>query len=86
MWRITLYFFILFTIDSTLVNGESKVPCFFIFGDSLSDVGNNNILNTTDKSNYLPYGVDFPGQIPTGRFTNGRTIEDFICKYTLCLP
>ncbi|CAO2842280.1 unnamed protein product [Amaranthus hypochondriacus] len=28
------------------------------------------------KANYPPYGVDFPGQIPTGRFTNGRTIID----------
>ncbi|KAL2927976.1 hypothetical protein RDABS01_001679 [Bienertia sinuspersici] len=43
-------------------NNEPKVPCFFIFGDSLSDVGNNNNLNTKAKVNYPPYGIDFCGR------------------------
>ncbi|KAI3796742.1 hypothetical protein L1987_39425 [Smallanthus sonchifolius] len=34
--------------------------CYFIFGDSLFDSGNNNKLVTTFKSDYLPYGIDFP--------------------------
>ncbi|KAJ1402769.1 SGNH hydrolase superfamily [Sesbania bispinosa] len=59
------------------VHGESKVPCLFIFGDSLSDNGNNNNLVTTTKSNYKPYGIDFPTG-PTGRFTNGPTAIDII--------
>ncbi|XP_021721589.1 GDSL esterase/lipase At1g29660-like [Chenopodium quinoa] len=33
------------------------------------------------KANYSPYGVDFPGGVPTGRFTNGRTIADFITQF-----
>jgi len=55
----------------------SQVPCLFIFGDSLSDNGNNNNLQTNAKSNYKPYGIDFPtGE--TGRFTNGKTSIDMI--------
>ncbi|KAL8552749.1 hypothetical protein ACS0TY_001432 [Phlomoides rotata] len=61
--------------------GESapQFPCFFIFGDSLVDNGNNNELNTTAKVNYLPYGIDFP-EGPTGRFTNGRNIADILAQ------
>ncbi|GMN43435.1 hypothetical protein TIFTF001_012638 [Ficus carica] len=41
-----------------------RVPCFFIFGDSLADSGNNNHLHTSAKVNYPPYGIDFPeGQL-----------------------
>lgn len=56
---------------------EPQVPCFFIFGDSVSDNGNNNLLPTLAKVNYSPYGVDFP-QGPTGRFCNGRNIVDVL--------
>ncbi|MED6157356.1 hypothetical protein PIB30_022323 [Stylosanthes scabra] len=62
-----------------VVDGRPEVPCFFIFGDSLSDSGNNNNLSTDAKVNYPPYGVDFPDG-PTGRFTNGRTGVDFITQ------
>lgn len=68
-------------VRAVLVKGEPKVPCFFIFGDSLSEVGNNNNLVTMAKANYPPYGVDFLGGVPTGRFTNNRTIEDYISTY-----
>ena len=62
---------------SSWVYGKPEVPCYFIFGDSLYDNGNNNDLDTVAKANYLPYGVDFRGG-PTGRFTNGRTTTDII--------
>ncbi|XP_054800684.1 GDSL esterase/lipase At1g29670-like isoform X2 [Prosopis cineraria] len=61
------------------VSGKPQVPCIFIFGDSLSDSGNNNQLLTSSKANYIPYGIDFPSG-PTGRFTNGRTAADFITQ------
>ncbi|XP_039060482.1 GDSL esterase/lipase At1g29670-like [Hibiscus syriacus] len=61
-------------------NALRQVPCYFIFGDSLSDNGNNNNLPTLAKVNYPPYGIDFP-QGPTGRFSNGRTIHDFIAEF-----
>ncbi|KAI4295349.1 hypothetical protein L6164_035403 [Bauhinia variegata] len=62
--------------------GNAKCLAFFIFGDSVSDSGNNNDLSTAAKVNYPPYGIDFPnGPIATGRFTNGRTAIDFITQY-----
>ncbi|CAN6869478.1 unnamed protein product [Brassica oleracea] len=59
------------------VGYTQQVPCYFIFGDSVFDSGNNNNLQTKAKVNFLPYGIDF-AKGPTGRFTNGRTITDFI--------
>ncbi|KAI9121149.1 hypothetical protein K1719_008182 [Acacia pycnantha] len=64
----------------TCVRGEPQVPCFFIFGDSLSDNGNNNLLPTAIKVNYFPYGIDFPGGA-TGRFSNNLTVPDYITKF-----
>ena len=78
MWRTLAFCVVIFW--STFVNGQPQRPCYFIFGDSISDAGNNNRLITMAKTNYPPYGVDFPGQIPTGRFTNGRTIVDVFSK------
>jgi hypothetical protein len=51
---------------------------FFVFGDSLVDNGNNNYLATTARADSPPYGVDFPTHRPTGRFSNGLNIPDFI--------
>ncbi|BAT87264.1 hypothetical protein LR48_Vigan09g227400 [Vigna angularis] len=56
-----------------------QVPCYFIFGDSLVDNGNNNQLNSLAKANYLPYGIDFSGG-PTGRFSNGKTTVDVVAE------
>ncbi|WCJ27289.1 GDSL esterase/lipase At1g29670 [Euphorbia peplus] len=67
--------FVLFLVVCSKVNGKQVVPCFFIFGDSLVDSGNNNNLATAAKVDYLPYGIDFPDG-PTGRFCNGRTAAD----------
>ncbi|KAK9696883.1 hypothetical protein RND81_08G003100 [Saponaria officinalis] len=67
-------------ISFNFVRGDPKVPCHFIFGDSLFDVGNNNDLNTYAKANYPPYGIDFPGGVATGRFTNGLTTSDVLTK------
>ncbi|XP_076948595.1 GDSL esterase/lipase At1g29660-like [Bidens hawaiensis] len=70
-------FAVLMQLGIFLVFGKPQVPCYFIFGDSLVDSGNNNELVTTAKANYQPYGVDFPHGV-TGRFTNGRTMADMI--------
>ena len=53
----------------------------FIFGDSFFDAGNNNYINTTtlDQANFWPYGETY-FQFPTGRFSDGRLISDFIGK------
>ncbi|KAJ4843008.1 hypothetical protein Tsubulata_005387 [Turnera subulata] len=56
------------------------VPGVFVFGDSISDVGNNNELPTQSKADYPPYGIDYYWG-PTGRFTNGATIVDVLAIY-----
>ncbi|KAH8481093.1 hypothetical protein H0E87_031158 [Populus deltoides] len=80
--KIKVWCFLLFLLKlvSNLQNcahAAPQVPCFFIFGDSLADSGNNNNLVTDAKANYRPYGIDFPNGT-TGRFTNGRTTVDII--------
>ncbi|XP_052203265.1 GDSL esterase/lipase At5g45670-like [Diospyros lotus] len=62
-----------------MAKGEPQVPCYFIFGDSLVDNGNNNDITSLAKANYLPYGIDFADG-PTGRFSNGKTTVDVIAE------
>ncbi|XP_057756511.1 GDSL esterase/lipase At5g33370-like [Arachis stenosperma] len=57
---------------------EARPRAFFVFGDSLVDNGNNNYLFTTARADSPPYGIDFPTRTPTGRFSNGYNIPDFI--------
>ncbi|KAF3335094.1 GDSL esterase/lipase [Carex littledalei] len=62
-----------------LARTAPQVPCYFIFGDSLVDNGNNNNIASLARANYPPYGIDFPDG-PTGRFSNGLTTIDVISK------
>ncbi|XP_039049673.1 GDSL esterase/lipase 5-like [Hibiscus syriacus] len=52
----------------------------FVFGDSLFDPGNNNYVGTIGRANFYPYGETFFNH-PTGRFSDGRLISDFIAMY-----
>ncbi|XP_024394951.1 GDSL esterase/lipase At4g16230 isoform X2 [Physcomitrium patens] len=61
-----------------VATAQRKLPAIFVFGDSLSDAGNNNYIRTLSKANSPPNGMDFPGGYATGRFTNGRTTVDII--------
>ncbi|XP_066314082.1 GDSL esterase/lipase At1g33811-like [Miscanthus floridulus] len=56
---------------------QPLAPCMYIFGDSLVDNGNNNDILSLARANYRPYGIDFH-EGPPGRFTNGRTMVDFL--------
>ncbi|KAI5080741.1 hypothetical protein GOP47_0003924 [Adiantum capillus-veneris] len=68
------------SVGATGSGGEFKpFPAYFIFGDSLVDVGNNNYITTVAKASSLPFGIDFP-QGPTGRFSNGKTVTDVLCE------
>jgi phospholipase/lecithinase/hemolysin len=58
---------------------KASVPCMYVFGDSLVDNGNNNNMLSLARANYRPYGVDFH-EGPPGRFTNGRTMVDFLSE------
>lgn len=58
--------------------GNETIPALIVFGDSIVDTGSNNELITVAKCNFFPYGKDFPGGKPTGRFSNGKVPSDFI--------
>ncbi|XP_027065772.2 GDSL esterase/lipase 5 [Coffea arabica] len=60
-----------------------RSSAFFIFGDSTVDPGNNNYIKTTpeNQANYKPYGQNGFFKEPTGRFSDGRIIVDYIAEY-----
>ena len=57
-------------------------PPMYVLGDSTMDVGNNNFLPGpfVPRANMSYYGIDFPG-VPTGRYSNGFNIADFIGRF-----
>lgn len=64
---------------------DAHIKSIIIFGDSQFDAGNNPFnKNCTIQANFKPYGSKYFHH-PTGRFTNGRTVADFICKSCLSL-
>ncbi|RZC50127.1 hypothetical protein C5167_018549 [Papaver somniferum] len=62
------------------ITGTNKIPGLIAFGDSTVDAGNNNQVLTLIKANFPPYGQDFEGGKPTGRFCNGRLPTDFLSE------
>ncbi|KAF3523429.1 hypothetical protein F2Q69_00051686 [Brassica cretica] len=71
------------TITNALVKlpANKTIPAIIVFGDSIVDAGNNDDITTTlARCNYPPYGIDFDGGIPTGRFSNGKVPTDFIAE------
>ncbi|XP_022751982.1 GDSL esterase/lipase EXL3-like [Durio zibethinus] len=59
---------------------NETVPALIVFGDSIVDAGNNNDLQTLIRCNFLPYGQDFEGGVPTGRFCNGKIPSDLVAE------
>ncbi|XP_058108248.1 GDSL esterase/lipase At5g37690 [Magnolia sinica] len=75
-WARVLIAVVITTIETVAM---AATPITFVFGDSLTDVGNNKYLQySLARSDYPWYGVDYLTGQPTGRFTNGRTIGDII--------
>lgn len=70
----------LFVIHCLIVQTSAKIPAIIVFGDSSVDSGNNNQISTVARSNFEPYGRDFSGGQPTGRFSNGKISTDFISE------
>ncbi|XP_044475061.1 GDSL esterase/lipase EXL3-like [Mangifera indica] len=60
--------------------GNVTVTAVFVFGDSIVDTGNNNNKTTLAKCNFPPYGRDFKGGVPTGRFSNGKVPADILVE------
>ncbi|XP_078162296.1 GDSL esterase/lipase At5g42170-like isoform X2 [Carex rostrata] len=78
-----LYIFLLLVNVSVLQSNAavSQVPALIVFGDSITDPGNNNGLKSSwAKCNFPPYGRDFKDQRATGRFSNGKIPPDFLAS------
>nr|XP_023881937.1 GDSL esterase/lipase 5 [Quercus suber]POE73701.1 gdsl esterase/lipase 5 [Quercus suber] len=83
-----IFFLHLVLVSSSTTSTETRSEhsrnhvALFIFGDSFFDAGNNNYINTTtlDQANFWPYGETY-FKFPTGRFSDGRLISDFIAEY-----
>ncbi|XVF03781.1 hypothetical protein REPUB_Repub05bG0022700 [Reevesia pubescens] len=75
---VTLLFFVDLLLQIPKIS--AIVPAVIVFGDSTVDPGNNNQISTVLKSNFKPYGRDYFGSQPTGRFSNGRIATDFVSE------
>jgi phospholipase/lecithinase/hemolysin len=72
---------VLTTISHTCkASAAAKFTTMLVFGDSSVDTGNNNYVLTSFQANHYPYGQNYPGQVPTGRFSDGKLIPDFIAS------
>nr|CAB3468601.1 unnamed protein product [Digitaria exilis] len=85
MAGLLLYYCLVTCIQVLVVVGtvaSSRPPAMFVFGSSIVDVGNNNYLPgpSVPRANRPFNGIDFPGSIPTGRFSNGYNTADYIAK------
>ncbi|KAF8369400.1 hypothetical protein HHK36_032592 [Tetracentron sinense] len=79
--------FSLLTILLVLAKTEPvlcEYTSIFSFGDSYTDTGNLICLYPNESGFHFPYGETYFGH-PTGRFSNGRLIVDFLAQ-SLGLP
>lgn len=73
--------FVLLALITVADLSNAEVPAIFIFGDSTADVGTNNYLEGCTATADNPYyGIDYPGSVPTGRFSNGYNTIDLVGK------
>ncbi|XP_062074624.1 GDSL esterase/lipase EXL3-like [Humulus lupulus] len=89
---LRVFFFIIITllyrhnngvVATKLIALNQTAPALFVFGDSIVDPGNNNFIKTIVKCDFPPYGRDFNGGMPTGRFSNGRIPTDILADEIL---
>ncbi|RWR76464.1 GDSL esterase/lipase [Cinnamomum micranthum f. kanehirae] len=78
--QLSYLLFLQLLLVPSYVHAKSGVTSIIVFGDSSVDTGNNNQISTVAKSDFEPYGRDFEGGHPTGRFCNGRVAIDFISE------
>ncbi|KAF8725460.1 hypothetical protein HU200_019983 [Digitaria exilis] len=67
-------------LSRSTIAAASEVSAIIVFGDSTVDAGNNVYNPFVSRGSLPPYGRDFNGGVPTGRFSNGRIIPDFISE------
>ncbi|KAF8109108.1 hypothetical protein N665_0102s0017 [Sinapis alba] len=59
---------------------NTTIPAVIVFGDSIVDAGNNDDMITEARCDHPPYGIDFDGGVPTGRFSNGKVPTDILAE------
>ncbi|KAL0325905.1 UNVERIFIED_CONTAM: GDSL esterase/lipase EXL2 [Sesamum radiatum] len=80
LFKLLFAFLVCIAEAVTTMPQNSTIPAVIVFGDSVVDTGNNNYIETVIKVNYPPYGKDFIGGRPTGRFCDGRVPSDLIVE------
>lgn len=70
----------LITLPSPTNAASPSVSALFAFGDSTVDSGMNNVLTPLVRCDHPPYGRDLPGHVPTGRYSNGKIVTDFMAS------
>lgn len=81
LFIIIFYLLVICTTKAARIkipDGNGTFPALIAFGDSILDTGNNNDLLSTAKCNFPPYGINFVGKKPTGRFCDGELLTDII--------
>ena len=91
---LLIFVIILVSLNSINIKASSAAAAakststyaLFIFGDSTVDAGNNNYIDTIsdNRADLKPYGRNGFFQEPTGRFSDGRIIVDYIgniCRF-----
>ncbi|MED6176796.1 hypothetical protein PIB30_091750, partial [Stylosanthes scabra] len=66
---------LLLCISDASSNTTNKMLAVFAFGDSTIDPGH---FHTLFRGDHLPYGCDFPNHTPTGRFSNGKILTNYM--------
>eukprot|EP00253_Pinus_taeda_P012111 PITA_12111 len=77
-FRSSLWAFVFRTFLFGVYAEAQNVGAVLFFGDSYGDPGNNNHILTLIKSNFPPYGRNFVGGNPTGRFSDGKILPDYL--------
>ncbi|KAH7690158.1 GDSL lipase/esterase protein [Dioscorea alata] len=78
----TILLVIIVSPSVAIVTPPRPPPRLYVMGDSLVDVGNNNYLqDPAPKANFPFNGIDYPGNVSTGRFCNGYLGSDYIAMY-----
>lgn len=80
IWVVLTFVAVVCLAAETGAAQNRSVPSVIVFGDSIVDPGNNNKLKSVVKCDFLPYGRDFMGGLPTGRFSNGKVPTDLIAQ------
>ncbi|XP_020228086.1 GDSL esterase/lipase 1 [Cajanus cajan] len=70
------------TVSCYAARTNNNRKTLFVFGDSLFDPGNNQYLKSSNReaSTKWPYGETYFNH-PTGRFSDGRIVPDFIAQF-----